>query len=118
VIAIRPRCATCGAKVADLTGDLDDLGGVREAKVAHGDGLENAQLDPSVAAVAGTVAHGDVVPGQGGAAVQQDGLVGLDREQVMSLLAGDQELGGVGAGCAGVGGDHRPSKVQVGQQRF
>jgi hypothetical protein len=36
------------------------------------------------------------MPGQPGAAVQQGGLVGLDDEQVVGLLAGDQELGGVG----------------------
>jgi hypothetical protein len=40
-----------GGKVAGLAGDLEDLGGVREAEVVDGDGLEGAQLDPAVAAV-------------------------------------------------------------------
>jgi hypothetical protein len=35
------------------------------------------------------------VPGQAGAAVQQGRLVGLDDEQIVGLLAGDQELGGL-----------------------
>jgi hypothetical protein len=38
------------------------------------------------------------MPGQAGAAVQQGGLVGLDTEQVVGLLVGDQELGGGGVG--------------------
>jgi hypothetical protein len=87
-----------GAKVAGLADDLQDLGGVRDAEVVDGDGLEGAQLDPAVGLVTGAVAHGHVVPGQAGAAVQQGGLVGLDGEQVVGLLAGDQELGGVGMG--------------------
>jgi hypothetical protein len=58
-----------------------------------------------------------VVPGQAGAAVQERGLVGLDGEQVVGLLAGDQELGGVGVGVQRIGGDHRPGQVQGGQQR-
>ena len=51
------------------------------------------------------------------AAVQQGGLVGLDHEQVVRLLAGDQELGGLGVGLEGVGGDHDAGEVQWGQQR-
>ena len=58
-----------------------------------------------------------MVPGQAGAAVQQRGLVGLDREQVVGPLAGDQELGGVGVGVQRIGGDHGASQVQVAQQR-
>ncbi len=46
--------------------------------MADGDGLEGADLHPAVAAVAGAVGDRDVVPGQGGAAFQQGGLVGLD----------------------------------------
>src|SRR5512133_622380 len=42
-----------GAKVTDLAGDLQDLGGVRDAEVADADGLEGADLHPAVAAVAG-----------------------------------------------------------------
>jgi hypothetical protein len=105
-----------GAKTAGLAGDLQDLGGVREAEVAHGDGLEGAQLDAAVPAVAGAVADGHVVPGQPGAAVQQGGLVGLDYEQVVGLLSGDQELGGVGVGLECVGGDDHAGKVQPVQQ--
>jgi hypothetical protein len=59
-----------GAKLAGGAGDLEDLGGVRKAEVVDGDGLEGAQLDPAVGAVADAVQHGDVVPRQVGAAVQ------------------------------------------------
>ena len=86
------------AKVAGLAGDLEDLGGVGEPEPGDRDGLEGAQLDPPVGAVAGAVQHGHVVPGQAGAPVQERGLVGLDGEQVVGLLAGDEELGGVGVG--------------------
>jgi hypothetical protein len=68
--------------------------------------------------VAGAVQDGDVVPGQAGAAVQQAGLVGLDDQQVVGLLAGDEELGGVGVGVQRVGGDHGAGEVQAGQQRL
>ena len=61
--------------------------------------------------------HGDAVPGQGGAAVQQGGLVGLDHQQVVGLLAGDQELGGLVVGVERVGGDHHAGQVQGRQQR-
>jgi hypothetical protein len=84
--------------------------------VAHGDGFEGAQLDAAVGLVAGAVGDGDVVPGQAGAAVQQGGLVGLDDEQVVGLLAGDQELGGVGVGLECIGGDDHAGKVQPVQQ--
>jgi hypothetical protein len=47
-----------GGKLADLAGDLQDLGGVREAEVADRDGLEDADLHP--AAVAGAVGDGDL----------------------------------------------------------
>jgi hypothetical protein len=107
-----------GAKVAGLAGELDDLPGVREAEVVDGDGFEGPQLDPAVGAVAGPVQDGDVVPGQAGAAVQERGLVGLDTEQVVGLLAGDQEGGGVGVGVQRVGGDHGAGQLQVGQQRL
>ena len=53
-----------GAEVSDLAGDLDDLGGVREPEVVHGDDLEGAQLDAAVAAVAGAVQHRDAMPGR------------------------------------------------------
>jgi hypothetical protein len=93
-----------GAKLTGLAGDLEDLGGVREAEVVDGDGFEGAQLYPAVRVVAGAVQHGYPVPGQVGAAAQEGGLVGLDGEQVVGLLAGHQELGGVGVGELGQGG--------------
>jgi hypothetical protein len=52
-----------------------------KAKAVDADGLEGAVLDAAVAAVAGAVQHGDVVPGKGGAARQQGGLVSLDGEE-------------------------------------
>jgi hypothetical protein len=52
-----------------------------KAKAVDADGLEGAVLDAVVAAVAGAVQHGDAVPGQGGAARQQGGLVSLDGEE-------------------------------------
>jgi hypothetical protein len=55
-----------------------------------------------------------MVPRQVGAAIQERGLVGLDGEQVVGLLAGDQELGGVGVGVQRVGGDDSAGQVQVG----
>jgi hypothetical protein len=77
---------------------------------------EAAQLDAAVAAVAGAVQHGDVVPGKAGAAGQQRGLVGLDGEQVVRLLAGHQELGRGGVGMQRVGGHDHACKVQPVQQ--
>jgi hypothetical protein len=58
------------------------------------------------------------VPGQAGAAVQERGLVGLDGEQVVSLLAGDEELGGACVGVQRIGGDHGAGQVKVAQQRL
>jgi hypothetical protein len=58
------------------------------------------------------------MPGQVGAAVQQGGLVGLDGEQVVGLLGGHQELGGLAVGLERVGGDHHAGQLQVGQQRL
>jgi hypothetical protein len=89
----------------------DDLGGVREPEVVHGDGLEGAHLDAAVATVAGAVQHRDAVPGQAGAAVQEPGLVGVDTEQVVGLLVADQELGRVGVGVQRVGGHDHAGKV-------
>src|SRR4029450_13170308 len=103
-------------KLAGLAGDLEDLGGVREPEVVDGDGLEGAQLDPAVAAVAGAVQDRDAMPGQAGAAVQQGGLVGLDDKQVVGLF-GYEELRRLGVGLERVGGDHDTGQVQVGQQR-
>jgi hypothetical protein len=91
---------------------------MREAEVVDGDGLEDAVLDAAVAAVAGGIQDWDSVPGQALAAGQQGGLVGLDREQVVGLFTGDQELGRVRMGVEGVGGDHRPGQVEPVQQRL
>jgi hypothetical protein len=68
-------------QVAGPAGGLDDLGDVGKAEVAHGDGLEGADFQAAVAAVAGTAAHEHTVPRQAGAARQQDGLVGLDHNR-------------------------------------
>src|SRR4029450_2885423 len=46
------------AQVAGLAGDLEDLGGVREPEVVHGDDLEGTQLD----AGAGGAPKGCTVP--------------------------------------------------------
>ena len=46
--------------------------------MADGDGLEGAQFQAAVAAVAGAVGDEDALPGQAGAAGQQGGLVRLD----------------------------------------
>jgi hypothetical protein len=81
-------------------GDLEDLGGVRKAEVADGDDLEGALLDAAVATVTGPVGDGHALPRQALQAGQQGGLVGLDREQVVGLLAGDQELGSVSMVCS------------------
>jgi hypothetical protein len=81
-----------------LAGDLQDLGGVGEPDVVDGDDLEGAVLDAAVRLVAGAIQDRDAVPRQALAAGQQGGLVGLDGEQVVGLLAGDQELGGLGVG--------------------
>ena len=54
------------------------------------------------------VQDGHLVPGQPLAAAQQRGLVGLDREQVVGLLAGDEEPGGVGVGVQRIGRHHGP----------
>jgi hypothetical protein len=105
-------------QLTDPAGDLDDLRGVREPEPAHGDGLEGAEFDSVVLAVAGAVQDGDVVPGQAGAAVQQRGLVGLDTEQVVGLLVGDEELGGVAVGVQRIGRDHGAGQLHVAQQRL
>jgi hypothetical protein len=84
--------------------------------VVHADGLEGAQLDAAVATVAGAVQLRHSVPGQALAALQQGRLVGLDHQQIVGLLAGDQELGGVGVGLERVGGHHHAGQVQGRQQ--
>jgi hypothetical protein len=114
VIAVHGhRPPPVGVQVAPLAGDL---GGVRDPEVADADGLEAAQLDAAVAAVAGAVGHGHAVPGQAGAACQQPELVGLDHQQVVRLLDADQELSSLGVGLQRIRGDHHPVKVEPVQQ--
>jgi hypothetical protein len=105
-----------GVQLPGLAGDLDDLGGVRKAEVVDRDHLEGAQLDAAMAAVAGAIQHGHALPGQVLAAVQQGRLVGLDDQQVVGLLVGDQELGGLRVGLQRIGSDHHIGQVEVGQQ--
>jgi hypothetical protein len=57
------------------------------------------------------------VPGQVGAAARQAGLVGLNDQQVVRVLDGHEELGGVGVGVQRVSGDHGAGQVQADQQR-
>ncbi len=45
------------AQVAGPAGDLEDLGGVREPEPSNQDGLEGAQLQAAMRAVAGAVQH-------------------------------------------------------------
>jgi hypothetical protein len=85
--------------------------------VGDGDRLEGAQLDAAVGPVAGAVQHRHVTPRQAGAARQQGGLVGLDREQVVRMLLGHQELGCPGVGVEGVGGHDHAGQVERVQQR-
>jgi hypothetical protein len=66
--------------------------------VEGGDDLEGAVLDAAVRLVAGAVGDRDTLPGQALHAGQQEGLVGLDTQQVVGVLVGEQELGGVGVG--------------------
>ena len=75
--------------------------------------------DAAVGPVAGAVQHRHVTPRQAGAARQQGGLVGLDREQVVRLLAGDQELGGIVVSLQRVGGPFgdRGDRPRPGQHR-
>jgi hypothetical protein len=69
-----------------------------------------------VAAVTGAVGDRDTVPGQAGAARQQQRLVGLDHKQVVGLLVAHQELGGLGVCVQRISGHHHTGQVQVGQQ--
>jgi hypothetical protein len=83
----RRRVLACEPPTVRLRVTWTGLGGVGEAEVVDGDGLEGAHLDAAVAAVAGAVQHGNAVPGQAGAAGQQGRLVGLDLQQVVGLLS-------------------------------
>jgi hypothetical protein len=51
-------------KRPDAAGDAQGLGGVGEVQAGDGGGLEAADLDPAVAAVAGVILGGDLAPGQ------------------------------------------------------
>ena len=79
--------------------------------------FEGAQLDAAVGPVAGAVQHRHVTPRQAGAARQQGGLVGLDREPGVRVLLGHQELGCLGVGVEGVGGHDHAGQVERVQQR-
>src|SRR6266508_6147243 len=105
-----------GLQIPGLARDLDDLCGVREPEPVDGDGLEGAELDAAVAAVAGAVQHRHAMPGQAGAAVQQHRLIGLDGEQVVRLLGDHQELGSGRVVCDASAVTTVPDQVQVGQQ--
>jgi hypothetical protein len=82
-------------------------------RASDGGDLQAADLGPTVAAVAGVVLDGDLVPGQGGELVVQGGLVGLDDQQVVGVLVGDQPVGVLALGMQGVGGEDPPGEVQV-----
>jgi hypothetical protein len=86
--------------------------------VVHGDGLKRAQLDPAMGAATGAVQHRDPMPGEPGAPVVQGRLVGLDDEQVMRVLGGDEELCMLVLGVQRVSGDDRAGKVEAAQQRL
>jgi hypothetical protein len=83
---------------------------VREAQPAHRDRLQGADLHPAVGAVAGAVQHRHLPPGQPDTSVQQGGLVGLDGEQVVRALGGDQELCGLSMGVECISRDYRPAR--------
>ena len=68
--------------------------------------------------VAGAVQHRHLMPGQPLAALQQCGPVGLDREQVVRVLEGDQELRSLPGRVQRVGGDHGAGQLQAGKQRL
>jgi hypothetical protein len=57
------------------------------------------------------------VPGKPLAALRERGPVGLDREQIVRVLDGDQEVRGVAGGLQRIGGDDRSGQLQRGQQR-
>ena len=84
--------------------------------MGDGDGLAGAQLDAAVGPVAGAVQHRHVTPRQAGAARQQGGLVGRDRERVVRVPVGQQELGCLGVGVEGVGGHDHAGQVERVQQ--
>jgi hypothetical protein len=79
----------------------------------HGDDFEGTQLHAAVAAVAGAVQDGYVVPGQPLAAVEQGGLVGLDGEQVVRplvLMRNSAASAWVWMGVQRVSGHHDPGQ--------
>jgi hypothetical protein len=69
------------------------LGGVREVQASDGGDLEPAGLDAAMAAVAGAVGDGDLVPRQGDELLVEGGLVVLDDQQPGGVLVGDQPVG-------------------------
>jgi hypothetical protein len=96
--------------VEGVAADADDLGGVREADAAGGDGSQRAADGAAVRAVGARVVRGgvafclDLVED---GALESRG-VALDGQRVVRApLAGDV-LRGVAAGVGGVGGDDPP----------
>src|SRR5262249_48476624 len=74
--------------------DLDGLGGVREGDPGgHSGELEGAPLGAAVTFLPGVPGDGDLAPGQGFELGVQAGLVVFDGQDVVRVLAGDQELG-------------------------
>jgi hypothetical protein len=59
-----PKPPGAGVKVAGLADGLHHLRGARETEVADAHGIEGAQLDAPVAAIAGAVQFGHAVPGR------------------------------------------------------
>jgi hypothetical protein len=102
---------------ADAAGQAEGLGGVGEVQAGDGGCLQAADLGTTVAAVAGVVGNGELLPGQELELVVQRGLVAFDDQQVGGVLVGDQPVGVLTLGVHGVGGDDPSGQVQVFQQR-
>jgi hypothetical protein len=98
---IRRACAACGN--ATPGGD--------------GDRLQGALLLAAVAAARLPVADRDLPPGQVLELGVQAGLVLLDHQDVMRLLAGDQELGVLALSMQRISGNDDAIQVQLLQQR-
>jgi hypothetical protein len=80
------------------------LGGVGEVQASDGGDLEPAGLDAAMAAVAGAVGDGDLVPRQGDELLVEGGLVVLDDQQPGGVLVGDQPVGVLALGVQRIGG--------------
>jgi hypothetical protein len=91
---------------------------VGEVQGSHGDDLQAAELDATVATVMGVVGDGDRAPGQGGQLAVEAGLVGLHDQYVVGLLDADQPVGVGMLDVERIGSDHGGSEVQPLQQRL